>query len=79
MRQENEKQFSEMSRMARIEEDLAAAIEQAADQIAHAECFDLEQRAEVYSILHALQADSAAHRQLLGQWVSEPAGAHCHV
>ena len=79
MRQENEKQSSEVARMARLEDDLAAAIERAAHQIAHAECFDLEQRAEVYSILHALQADSAAHRQILGQWVSDVAGVHCHV
>ena len=79
MHQDNEKQSSEMSRMTRIEEELAAAIEQAADQIAHAECFDLEERAEVYSILHALQADSAAHRHMLGQWVSDVAEAPCHV
>ena len=58
MHQERKKQSSEVSRMAGLEDDLAAAIEQAADQIAHAECFDIEQRAEVYSILHALQADS---------------------
>jgi hypothetical protein len=79
MHQERKKQSSEVSRMAGLEDDLAAAIEQAADQIAHAECFDLEQRAEVYSILHALQADSAAHRQMLGQWVSDVTGAPCHV
>ena len=79
MRQENEKQSSEVARMARLEDALAAAIERAAHQIAHAECFDLEQRAEVYSILHALQADSAAHRRILGQWVSDVAGVHCHV
>jgi hypothetical protein len=65
--------------MIRLEDDLAAALDEAAHQIAHAECFDLEQRAEVYTILHAIQTDTAAHRQIVGQWVNDTTGTACHV
>jgi len=37
--------------------------------IAHAQCFDDEQRAEVYTILDALKSDCDAHRRIVGQWI----------
>lgn len=61
----------EVSHVARIEEQLAAGLSQAAREIDHMDCFDDEQRAEIYAILKALKDDTAAHRQLVGQWVSD--------
>ena len=50
------------STTATMEDKLSAALVETADEIAHAECFDAEQRAEVYSILDALKLDTEAHR-----------------
>ena len=63
-----------LSGMARAEEELAAQLVATADEIAHAECFDPEQRAEVYTILRAIQTDTEAHRRIVGQWVSDVTG-----
>lgn len=79
MSQADEIRSPELSRTMRLEAELAAALDEAAAQIAHAECFDEEQRAEVYTILQAIKTDAAAHRQIVGQWVSDAAGAPCHV
>ena len=57
--------FSEVSTLAGIEHQLASALTQTADEIKHAECFDDEQRAEVYAILQALRHDTEAHRAMV--------------
>ena len=54
-----------------LEDQLRATLLAAADEIAHAECFDDEQRAEVYSILHALKSDSDRHLRWVGQWAGK--------
>lgn len=62
---------SDVTDVARIEEQLAHSLKQAAASVAHVDSFDEEQRAEVYAILKAMRDDSAAHRQVLGQWVTD--------
>jgi hypothetical protein len=51
-----------VSALAGIEHQLATALTATADEVKHAECFDDEQRAEVYAILQALRDDTEAHR-----------------
>ena len=48
-----------------LEDDLAALLAEAADEVSRAECFDEEQRAEVYTILNTLQADAEIHRGIV--------------
>ena len=49
-------------KMTYIEEQLAVKIGETSDEVAHTECFDTEQRAEIYSILAALKLGTDAHR-----------------
>jgi hypothetical protein len=55
----------------RLEEKLSLAIQQVADEIAHTECLDEEQRAEVYTILDTLRSDTRSHQGVVGRWVSD--------
>jgi hypothetical protein len=48
--------------LAGLEARIAASLDETADELAHAECFDEEQRAEIYAILQALRTDSRNHR-----------------
>jgi hypothetical protein len=48
-----------------MEARIAASLETTADELAHAECFDQEQRAEIYAILQALRNDSTNHQQMV--------------
>ncbi|MGC9454585.1 MAG: hypothetical protein ACP5HU_06945 [Phycisphaerae bacterium] len=62
-----------------VEQRLAAELEAAADEISRAECFDPEQRAEIYAILAALRDETHLHRdqasQLAGKYVKDHDGA----
>jgi len=60
--------------LARIEQDLVDTVRAAAKGVRHTECLDAEQRAEVYSILHALKNDTEAHREIVGQWINDSTG-----
>jgi len=51
--------------MAGIENRLEATLNRTAEELAHSECFDAEQRAEVYTILDALQSDTKVHRKTI--------------
>jgi hypothetical protein len=53
-----------VQRMTALEDGLAATLTETADDIAHSECFDHEQRAEVYTILRTLTANTAQHRAM---------------
>jgi hypothetical protein len=55
----------------RLEEALSDALSRTAAEVAHAECLDQEQRAEVYTILETLQADTQSHRLVVGRWISD--------
>jgi len=65
---------SQISAMAKVEEQIAVALAATASQIARAECFDAEQRSEIYAILGTMKADSEAHRHLVGRWVNDRTG-----
>ena len=66
---------TEFSRKAvRLEEELSDALRRTAEEIAHAECLDEEQRAEVYTILETLRSDTRTHRSVVGTWISDRPG-----
>lgn len=61
------------------EDGIARTLTLTADELAHAECFDEEQRAEIYAILQAIKTDTETHRQaveLLAKRLSDPEGLH---
>ena len=64
----------DVSTMVNIENQLAASLTEASDEIAHTECLDEEQRAEVYTILQALKADTTSHRTLVELLVRKARG-----
>ena len=51
--------------LAGVESQLSAILTATSDEIAHSECLDVEDRAEVYAILGAIQADTEVHRQAI--------------
>ena len=62
---------SETSSLRALEADLAAVLGETIDDIEHVECFDAEQRAEVYTILTAMLTDAAKHGSVLEAWVQQ--------
>ncbi len=56
---------TETARIAAMEDRLAATLMTTAREVAHAECFDSEQRAEVYTILGTLKANTETHRAMI--------------
>lgn len=66
--------IGQLSEAAGIEDQLARTLAMAASEVAHSECFDSEQRSEVYAILDTLKADTQAHIGVVGQWVSDRSG-----
>jgi hypothetical protein len=50
---------------AALEDRLARQLSETSREIDRAECFDPEQRAEVYAIMEALQTDARAHRRAI--------------
>jgi len=68
---------TETARIAAMEDRLAATLMTTAHEVAHAECFDSEQRAEVYAILETLKANTETHRamiELLARKIKERQG-----
>ena len=51
--------------MTSMEDGLRAALLETADEVAHAECFEPEQRAEVYTILKTLRTNTDTHRAMV--------------
>jgi hypothetical protein len=58
-----------------LERKLEAILVQTAREIAHTECLDPEQRAEVYTIVESLQHDTATHHAMAEKVVRHLAGA----
>jgi hypothetical protein len=54
-----------VANLASMEARIAATLSDTADELAHAECFDQEQRAEIYAILQAIRNDTSNHRALV--------------
>lgn len=44
---------------------IGEVLAQTTEELAHAECFDQEQRAEIYAILQAIRNDTSNHRQIV--------------
>ncbi len=55
----------DITKVGELEDRLSAMLYEAANEVAHTDCLDDEQRAEVYTILRALQADGEMHRGIL--------------
>jgi hypothetical protein len=53
--------------MTSLEKGLAVTLTQTSKEIAHSECLDIEQRAEVYSIIEAIRANSQTHQAVVRQ------------
>jgi hypothetical protein len=62
---------SDVSNVVNLEQQLALTLSIAAKAVDHMDCFDAEQRSEIYTILQALRQDTAAHCTLVGQWVRD--------
>lgn len=62
---------TDMTGMVGLEDQLAAALDRAANEMARLEYIDDEQRSEIYTILQAMQSDTQIHRNLVGRWVSD--------
>ncbi|MBL7133539.1 MAG: hypothetical protein ISS78_05525 [Phycisphaerae bacterium] len=62
---------ADTSNVAALEDGLAATLAETYREVAHAECFDPEQRAEIYTILEILKADTDVHRETIGRYVGE--------
>ena len=54
-----------MQALAGVESRLAATLQAASDEVAHTECLDSEDRAEVYTILEAIVADTEVHHKTI--------------
>ena len=65
---------SDVSSVADLERQLAVTLSETSEGLARAECFDGEQRAELYTILRTLRADTELHCKWVGQWVREDPG-----
>ena len=66
-----------VAEMGSLEDKLSVTLMETADDVAHSECFDAEQRAEVYTILATLKANTKTHRamvELLTQKLREGQG-----
>ena len=63
-----------VSVFAGMEHQLSAALLETAEEIAHVECFDEEQRSEVYAILQALKSDTDAHQLMVTRLIEQLKG-----
>jgi len=71
--------LSGMSAITGLEDQIAAALAATASAVAKAECFDAEERSEIYAILGTIKADSEAHRSLVGRWINDRTGEVTNV
>ncbi|MBN1943387.1 MAG: hypothetical protein JW849_08860 [Phycisphaerae bacterium] len=56
---------SDLSGWADAESRIGDVLARTTEELAHAECFNEEQRAEIYAILQALRNDTLNHRQMV--------------
>jgi hypothetical protein len=54
-----------MSELAGVENRLASTLNTTTDQVSRMECLDQEQRAEIYTILKAIQQDTQVHQAMV--------------
>jgi hypothetical protein len=75
MSEQNRSAGQYVSELSSMEEHLVTRVRQTADDVAHTECFDTEQRAEVYAILETLKSNTQRHQTiaaLLTQRLQKP-------
>ena len=53
----------DFARYVSVESKIAESLSETADELAHTECFDQEQRAEIYAILQAIKTDTENHHR----------------
>jgi hypothetical protein len=51
--------------LTNAESNIADSLASTSEELAHAECFDHEQRAEIYAILGAIKTDTENHRRTI--------------
>ena len=61
----------EQANLENLENRLAVLLDETSREVAHAECFDSEQRSEIYTILEILKSDVNMHRKIIGKYVSD--------
>ncbi len=54
-----------VAEMGSLDDRFRATLTETSDDVAHSECFDREQRAEVYTILETLKANAETHRAMV--------------
>ena len=69
----------DVSALRSVEEQLAATLAETAEEFAHVECLDTEQRAEIYAILEMLKVDTDAHRALIDVLKRQLTGKIAHA
>ena len=67
------------SHVACLEARLVAILGRTAKEVDHTECFDQEQRAEVYAILQALKSDTDVHRAMVDLLARQLSGKTGHA
>jgi len=67
----------DMSDMAEVEKQLVTVLGKSVDELNHSECFDMDQRSEIYTILTTLKAETQTHQETIGQWVSDGSEEPC--
>ena len=65
--------------VANLEAGLAAMLGRTAMEVEHVECFDEEQRAEIYAILQALRSDTDLHRGMVEALVEKLSQEAAHA
>jgi len=59
--------------LTNAESNIANSLATAAEELSRTECFDNEQRAEIYAILGAIKTDSENHQRMIELVTGNPA------
>ena len=65
MAEADSQSYQGKSQLTSAESKIADSLATAAEELSRSECFDNEQRAEIYAILGAIKTDSENHRQMI--------------
>ena len=62
--------------LIKIEDDVVGILDSMSYELEHLDCFDREQRAEIHTILRAIQADTRKHREIVSSLSGEENGEY---
>jgi len=65
-----------LSDLVKVENDVAEILEEMSYELEHLECFDREQRAELHTILRAIQADTRTHHDIVSSLAGDQNGEY---